>query len=247
MRRWLRIRPDLEDLSHAVAAAMLEVVTAAAADHGHCSIALAGGATPRQLYQLLATRYSKEMPWRHLRFFFGDERYVPADDPRSNYRMFKEALLDRLHLAPTLVYPMPTVDTDYREAALMYEATLREHFEGYLPRFDLVLLGLGEDGHTASLFPGSAVLDETVRWVAPSLAPEEPQRRMTLTYPVINHAANVFFLVSGQRKAGALRRALQDGADPMEAPAAAVRPTNGELVWWVDEAAATHVRFPPKE
>jgi len=243
--RWLRIMPDMDALSQAAAAAVAQAVHEAVAARGRCCLALAGGVTPRQLYQLLATRYRREIPWNQVHCFFGDERYVPADDPRSNYRMAKEALLDRVHLPVNHIHPMPTNEPDYRQAAALYEQTLREEFgEDPYPRFDLVLLGLGEDGHTASLFPHSTVLEERVRWVAPSLAPTEPHCRLTLTYPVFNHAARVHFLVSGGSKARALRLALRDDAHYEMAPASAIRPPDGELVWWVDEAAAMEIRYP---
>lgn len=243
--RWLRIVADMDELSQVAAAAVAQAIHESVAATGKCRLALAGGLTPRQLYQLLATRYHRELPWNQVHCFFGDERYVPADDPRSNYRMAKETLLDKVHLPRNHVHPMPTAEADYRHAAAQYESTLREHFgDDPWPRFDLVLLGLGEDGHTASLFPHSTVLEERVHWVAPALAPAEPQRRLTLTYPVFNHAARVYFLVSGGGKARALKLALRDDAHYEMAPAAAIRPPEGELVWWVDEAAAMEIRYP---
>jgi 6-phosphogluconolactonase len=246
-RRRLRFFADMDSLSHAVARAMVGVAQEAVHSQGHCRVALAGGSTPRWLYELLATRYRADMPWGGMRWFFGDERYVPPGDPQSNYQMAKAAMLDRVRVPGDRVHPMPTGYADPRQAAAAYEAALREIFPGAWPRFDLVLLGLGEDGHVASLFPGAAVLAEERLWVAPSLAPGEPHRRLTLTYPVLNHAARTWFLVSGASKARALRLALRADTEPTLIPAAGIRPVDGELVWWADEAAAAELRYPPTE
>ncbi|MGH7752826.1 MAG: 6-phosphogluconolactonase, partial [Gemmatimonadales bacterium] len=171
-------------------------------------------------------------------FFWGDERYVPPDDPRSNCRMAKEAWLDRIAVPPENVHPMPTNFLDPDEAARRYETTLRRHFPAPWPRFDLILLGMGADGHTASLFPRSPALEERERWVVSVRAPVEPSVRLTLTLPVINQAAAVWFLVSGEDKAEALRKVLTDEAAVEAPPAARVRPVQGALIWWVDSPAA---------
>jgi 6-phosphogluconolactonase len=246
-QRRLRLFADMDSLSHAVARAFVSVAREAAQRQGHCRVALAGGSTPRRVYELLTTDYRDDLPWAGMHWFFGDERYVPPDDPQSNYHLVKAAMLDQVPVPADRVHPMPTDYADPGQAAAAHEAALRASFPGAWPRFDLVLLGLGEDGHTASLFPGSAVLAEGERWVAPSLAPGEPHQRLTLTYPVLNHAARVWFLVSGASKAPALRLALRDDTDPTLIPAAGISPVDGELVWWVDEAAAAEVRNPPVE
>ena len=236
----VRIQPDGETLSREVARAVFHRVREILNAADHFSFALAGGETPRRLYQTLATEYRDRIAWPRLHVFWGDERYVPHDDPRSNVRLAREALLDHVPIPGDNVHPMPTGLPAPEEAAAAYEQTLRRWFPGPWPRFDLVLLGMGSDGHTASLFPGAAAFAERTRWAVAASAPVEPRLRLTLTLPVFNHAALVFFLVAGSEKAAVLGRVL---AGPSEAyPAAAVRPDEGGLVWWVDEAAAKSIQ-----
>ncbi|MGH2375037.1 MAG: 6-phosphogluconolactonase [bacterium] len=236
LRGEVRVFSDASALTHAVARALVGTLRAAAAGAGLCSVALPGGNTPRALYRLLGSAYRDALPWETVHIFWGDERYVPADDPRSNYRMAKEEWLDHIAIVPENVHPMPTALADADEAARRYEATLRAHFRGRVRGFDLVLLGLGPDGHTASLFPGSPALEERSRWVIPVRAPVEPSARLTLTLPMINHAAAVWFLVLGADKAEVLRKTLGSEAK-RDLPAARVRPQQGALIWWVDAAA----------
>lgn len=235
----VRIHPDGERLSREVARAIVFRIHETLATAPRFSIALAGGQTPRTLYQTIAAEYRDEIPWSRLHLFWGDERYVPRDDARSNYRLVRESLLDRVPIPPEQVHPMPTDLADPNDAAVAYEQTLRGWFRTPWPRFDLVLLGMGVDGHTASLFPGSPALAERTRWAVTARAREEPRLRLTLTLPVFNQAALVFFLVTGAEKADVLARVL---AGPSEAyPAAAVRPSDGTVVWWVDELAAKRI------
>lgn len=237
LRGEVRVYPDASGLTHAVARGLVDTLRVAAADAGGCSVALPGGNTPRALYRLLGSAYRAALPWEKVHIFWGDERYVPADNPRSNYRTVKEEWLDQIAIVPENVHPMPTDLADIDEAARRYEGTLRAYFPGPWPRFDLILLGLGPDGHTASLFPGSPALEERSRWVVPVRAPIEPPARLTLTLPVINHAAAVWFLVSGADKAEVLSKTLE-GRVGKDLPAARVRPENGALIWWVDAPAA---------
>jgi 6-phosphogluconolactonase len=202
------------------------------------SLALAGGTTPRALYRLLAAGHRDQIAWDQVHVFWSDERYVPADDPRSNYQMARGVWLDRVPIPAQNVHPMPTDFSDPDAAARAYETTLRAHFPGPWPRFDVILLGLGADGHTASLFPGSPALDERERWVVVVRAPIEPSLRLTLTLPVLNHAAAVWFLVSGADKTPALQQTLEGGSAVRSHPAVGVRPEGGAVIWWVDEAAA---------
>ncbi len=232
----VRVYPDVGALSRAVASALVGQISAAGGDH--FTLALAGGSTPRTLYQLLARDYHNLTRWDRLLLFWGDERYVPHDDPRSNYRLVRETLLDEIEIPPDHVHPMPTDFSTPDEAARAYETTLRAHFTTALPRFDLVLLGMGADGHTASLFPRTRVVQERTRWVVAVRAPVEPAERLTMTLPVLNAAASVFFLVTGAEKAEMLHRALSEPPDALACPASAVRPSAGKLVWWADEAAA---------
>ncbi len=238
MRPDIRICADGNRLARDVARAVVEHLNEPLTREGRRSLCLAGGQTPRDLYQVLATEYRDTIPWPRLHLFWGDERYVPPDDAQSNYRLVRESLLDRVPIPKENVHPMPTNLPDPNDAAAAYEQTLRERFSPPWPRFDLVLLGMGSDGHTASLFPGSPALAERTRWVATSRASVEPRVRLTLTLPVLNRAALVFFLVAGAEKADTLRRVLAGPSEPVPYPAAAVRPEGGRVVWWVDQQAA---------
>ncbi|MGH7392493.1 MAG: 6-phosphogluconolactonase, partial [Candidatus Rokuibacteriota bacterium] len=182
------------------------------------------------------------MPWERTFMFFGDERWVPADHAASNYRMAHETLLGKVPVPPSQVFRMPCAGDDPDAAAAAYARTLADVFElrrGALPRFDLVLLGMGLDGHTASLFPGSPALKEVFRHVAAvhAAAAAIPQR-LTLTFPVLNAAGGVVFLVAGAEKAKAVKAVLAEGA---LLPAGMVRPTDGRLVWMLDRAAAARL------
>ncbi len=243
MKVVVHVHPDLDRLSQAATRSFAERITATVARDRVCSVALPGGSTPRHLYQLLATQYRDEVPWDRVWLFWGDERYVPYDDPQSNYRLVQETLLQHISIPAGNVHPMPTDWPDPDEAARVYEKLLRSRFSSAWPCFDLVLLGLGADGHIASIFPGSPVFDEPARWVMVARAPVSvsPPVRLTLTLPVINHARCVFFLVSGAEKADAVRRALAGPPDPRACPASAVRPAAGVVVWWVDEQAAKFI------
>lgn len=245
LRGDVRVYPDPTALALAAAPALVDTLLSHLADAGRCSIALAGGTAPRALYRLLGSAYRDALPWEPVHIFWSDERYVPPDDPRSNFRMAKEEWLGRIAMPPENVHPMPTDFADPDAAARSYEATLREDFRAPWPRFDLVLLGMGVDGHTASLFPGSPALEERERWVAAVMAPVEPSTRLTLTLPVINRAAAVWFLVSGSDKAETFRKVLQ-GEAGQDLPAASVRPSRGALIWWVDRAAAALLAEPPQ-
>jgi len=237
----VRVFPDLDALSAAAAAAVADVISTAVGAAGRCAVVLSGGSTPRMLYESLASRWRARIPWTTLHLFWGDERYVPHDDVHSNYRMAKEALLDRVPCQPDHIHPMPTDFEDPEAAARAYEVTLRDYFAGGPPRFDLVLLGLGEEGHTASLFPRSPALAERTRWTAAVTAPADPPVRLTLTLPALSHAAAIYFLVAGSKKAHALSQVLSPSADPNVYPAAAVRSDSGAVTWWVDQPAAREV------
>jgi 6-phosphogluconolactonase len=221
------------ELSRRIANAMVEIVYDAVQRRDRCSVALAGGNTPRTLYGLLASEFRDRLPWTRIHIFWGDERYVPADSVDSNYRMAREVLLDHVPCPPANIHPMPTYSASPDAAAATYAATLRDYFGDDGPRFDLALLGLGADGHTASLFPKSAALAERTRWVVATTAPAEPSVRLTLTLPVLNRAANLFVLVAGADKANALQHVRSGTADPNIYPAAGLQPTDGQLLWWV--------------
>jgi 6-phosphogluconolactonase len=228
----MEVFPDLEELSRAAAQLFGDASREALRERGRFSVALAGGSTPRRTYELLARPpYRDSVDWPQVDVFWGDERCVAPEDPRSNERMAREALLDRVPIDATRIHPM-RCEGDPADAAQRYEALLRNHF-GEKPRFDLVLLGLGDDGHTASLLPGTDAPSEATRWAIAVKGGDV--ERLTLTPPALNAARRIAFLVSGAGKAKALSAALS-GAPPI--PAHAIAPHDGEVVWLVDRAAA---------
>ncbi len=246
----LVVLPDLASAAAVAAERFVSRCARAVADRGECAIALAGGDTPRALYARLAADPVRDrIAWGRVRLFWGDERGVSPQDARSNFRMAQEALLSRVPVPDNRIHRMPAERPDLAEAAEAYAALLREHLpaaaDGW-PRFDLVLLGLGEDAHTASLFPGAPALHEARRPVAAYEVPHLGMSRMTLTLPVLNHAGEVLFLVSGAPKAQALRAVLEGPRDPDRVPAQGVRPVAGEVVWIVDGAAASRLTRPPR-
>jgi 6-phosphogluconolactonase len=206
------------------------------------SVALSGGRTPRRVYQLLATeRFKSRVDWDNLHLFFGDERCVPPDHPESNYAMAYENLISKVALPAKNVHRI-IGEGDPAENARAYENQLRTFFAGLAwPRFDLVFLGMGDDGHTASLFPGSEALNEKTKWVVTTKLERLSQDRVTLTVPVFNHAAQVIFLVAGKEKAIRLAEVLREQSAP-DLPAQLIHPvdeTDGTLEWLVDRAAAS--------
>jgi 6-phosphogluconolactonase len=230
------VLPDAESLARRAADWLL---AEAVAKKGTFAISLSGGSTPRLLYALLAKRpYLDTFPWPLVHWFWGDERFVPHDDPRSNYRMVEEALLSHAPIPAGNIHPVPTENIDPQEAAAAYERSLQSFYgadrlDPSRPLFDVTLLGLGSDGHTASLFPGSPVLREKAKWVAPVLN-EMPEPRITLTYPALGSSRNAAFLVAGKDKKPMLER-LHRADDGL--PAANVRPI-GTLHVFCDAAAA---------
>jgi 6-phosphogluconolactonase len=237
----LRIYPDGESMCRAAAEGLIETMTRTLEHGDRFSIALSGGSTPLVLYRMLAGEFSGRVPWEKMHFYWGDERCVPQDDPRSNVRLFHDAVMTVVRIPPENIHPMPTDRDDPDAAAREYEALMRKRFDGAWPRFDMVLLGLGKDGHTASLFPGSPALAEGKRWVVGVRTDADPPVRVTVTLPVLNAASDVWFLVSGREKADALRRVMTGPVDPRRFPASAVCPAKGGVVWWVDEDAASHL------
>ena len=214
------------------------------AQRGVCHIALSGGTTPRGLYQQLAAEAaSGDVPWQHAEVFFGDERDVPHDHVESNYRMAQRTLLDHLPIEPSRVHPMPADAADLPVAAAEYEVVIRKKIpadKDGIPRFDLILLGMGGDGHVASLFPRGEALEECRRLVTAYFVPVLGRHRMTFTYPIINAARNVVFLVTGEDKAEAAQKVLQGGPDVWrELPAAGVALRDGVLFFVLDAPAAS--------
>ncbi len=238
----LRVYDGLGTLVDAAAGEFVRHAWDAVRRSGRFTVALAGGSTPRPVYEALAAKPAAVAPpWERVHFFWGDERPVPADHPDSNYRMAREALLARVAIPEANVHPVDTARGEPDAVARGYEDDLRTFFAlapGVPPRFDLVLLGMGEDGHTASLFPGSPALGERRRLVAANWVERLATHRFTLTYPVLDNAACVLFLVSGRRKADALARVLRPAVGSEPPPAGRVRAVDGDVVWLVDADAA---------
>lgn len=230
------VSEDRESLSRAVAAEFGKTAASAIEARGRFDLALAGGRTPRRLYEILSSEYREQIDWSRTHLFWGDERYVAQDDALSNYRMVQQALIVPLGIPESNVHPMPTYFADPDEAAHAYENTLRGHF-GEAPAFDLVLLGIGPEGHTASLFPGSPALEEMERWVMSLHVAAKPPLRMTLTLSAINAARNVFFLVSGEDKREIVQKLLNLPPEETDGyPAARVHPRERVLLF-LDRAA----------
>jgi len=234
----IRILKTAADLFETAAAMFVTQATEAVRTNGRFTVALSGGSTPKSLYALLATKPG--IPWDKVYFFWGDERHVPPDDPESNYRMVNEALLSKIQVPPENIFRIHAEEKDAAAAAQQYEQVIKDFFHlspGQFPRFVLIYLGTGPDGHTASLFPGTAALNETQRLVVANWVPKFNTDRLTFTYPVLNAAACVTFLASGPDKAPILHDILENSAAGL--PSQRVRPTNGKLIWLVDEAAAS--------
>jgi 6-phosphogluconolactonase len=237
----IRVLNTPQELFQAAAAEFIALAEGAIQDHGRFTVALSGGSTPRGLFSLLASEVVPRLPWDKIFAFWGDERHVPPDHPDSNYLMAREALLAKIAIPAENVFRVPAENKDPDAAAKTYEETLKSFFglqPGQLPRFDLILLGLGPDGHTASLFPGSAALAETTRLVVANWVEKFKTFRITFTYPVLNNAANVMFLVSGADKASPVHDVLKGKG---ELPAGRVRPENGRVMWLVDRAAGSRL------
>ncbi|MEP6719468.1 MAG: 6-phosphogluconolactonase [bacterium] len=228
-----------EQVARAAAERFVEYSIAGIREHGSFAVALAGGSTPRTAYEFLGTdEFKGHVDWSSVHLFFGDERMVPPDSPESNYRMVIDSLISRVELPLENVHRI-IGETTPSESAERYEADLKQFFQSVdWPRFDLVLLGMGADGHAASLFPGSDVLKEEVKWVAATTQPQTGQDRITLSLPVINYAERVTFMVTGNEKAATLARVLRSEPAYEELPAQKVRPVNGFLEWLIDRAAA---------
>ena len=233
-----RIFPTIAEMSEAALAEILRILNDAVSKRGRFSIALAGGHTPAKLYALWAEKYKTQTPWDRVHLFFGDERFVPEDDLLSNYRMARQTLIDHVPIPRENVHPMLTEFPSPDKAAEAYEVELRRFFGEGAPALDVQLLGLGIEGHTASLFPGSPALDEQGRWVLAVSAPAEPPRRLTLTPVVLNQGLNTFFLVAGENKREILTALRSEPQNvPSKYPAGRIRPARG-VVWYLDQAAA---------
>jgi 6-phosphogluconolactonase len=240
--KWL-LATDANHLATAAAQIFLESVAAAVSARQQAVVALSGGATPKRLFEILGDDYHRtRIPWDKLHIFWVDERCVPPHHPDSNYGVAKTALFSKVSFPESHLHRIHGEVTPPSEAARAYESELKAFFkiEKSLPVFDLITLGLGEDGHTASLFPGTEALLEKTKWVAAPYVEKLSAPRITLTLPVINAARKVLFMVEGAKKAAILREVLPEDA-PQHRPAQRVRPENGELIWLFDRAAASEL------
>ena len=254
----LEVFPDHEKLIRAAAEHVIELIDRGIGEDGKAAIALPGGSTPRPLYNLLATKaYSQRIDWLKVHVFWGDERCVPPDSPESNYRIAREALLDVVPIPASNVHRIYG-EKDPEKAATAYEKELQAFFgvngRDGSPRsgFDLILLGMGDNGHTASLFPGHSAITEKKRWVMAEYIQVVAMWRITLTPVVINAAKNAIFIVSGGEKAERLQSVIEGPFQPEVLPAQIVRPVQGRLLWLLDKAAASRLerfqktnRLPP--
>jgi 6-phosphogluconolactonase len=235
-----RVFPDIDALSRAALEELLRDLDEAIHQRGRGAIALSGGHTPEKMYAIWAAseKYRNETDWNHVHLFWGDERYVPQGDPLSNYRMTREALLSHVPIPAANVHAAPTSLPTPEQAAAAYDQELRKFFGSTAPAFDVTLLGLGPEGHTASLFPDSAALEEKRRWVLPVQVAAVPPNRLTFTLPVLNSSRNTYFLVAGENKRTILAalRAEPDSR-PSAYPAGRIHPTSGRVLWFLDQAA----------
>ena len=244
----IEILAHLDALSRRAAEIICGRITATLAARDYFTWVLCGGATPRKLYSLMATDAAlrTQVPWEKIHFFWGDDRHVPPDHPQSNFRMADELMLSRVPVLPQQIHRIRTEDPDAGRAAEDYEQELRAFFRlepGQRPVFDCVQLGLGSDGHTASLFPGTTAISEKKRLVIASRIEKLQAHRITLTAPVINNAAAVLFMVSGPEKAAILQHVLEGRRRPDPLPAQMIRPEDGVLLWLVDRNAASRLTF----
>jgi len=238
----VRVLADPETVARAAAGEFVRLARKLHAKGRALRVALSGGSTPRRTYELLAEAPFRDMvDWKRVHFFWSDERCVPPDHPDSNYRMALEALLSRVAIVPARVHRIEAERADADAAAREYQRGIAGVFgardEGSPPAFDLIFLGLGPDGHTASLFPGTAALHEVERWVVANFVPKLAARRMTFTYPLLNRASHVVFLAAGAEKSAILAEVLEGPEDRERLPAQGIRPAVGTLSWIVDTAA----------
>ncbi|MCL6433890.1 MAG: 6-phosphogluconolactonase [Leptolyngbyaceae cyanobacterium HOT.MB2.61] len=239
MNRVVEVLPDSATLIQRSLEVVLGKMKAAIAERGQCTIALAGGNTPRPLYEQIATQ---DLPWQCIHIFWGDERYVAPDHPDSNQKMARRAWLDRVAIPKMNIHPMPTDEADPANAASRYEAELQEFFQvqpGEFPVFDIILLGMGDDGHTASLFPHTEALQVRDRLI--TVGNKDGQPRLTFTVPLINHGNTVIFIATGAGKRHALEQIFAPEADAATYPARLIQP-QGELWWFLDQLAGQDLK-----
>ncbi|ALJ00163.1 6-phosphogluconolactonase [Rufibacter tibetensis] len=235
----IKVFNSTAQLSRAAAEIFVQTAQEAVQENGRFTVALTGGSSPEQLYKLLAQPLYRDMvPWEHTFIFWGDERWVKLTDDRSNAKMAFETLLHHVPISKSHIFPMWGEESP-EDFALIYEKRLLNHFGGATPQFDLILLGMGDDGHTASLFPGTSVLQETERCVQAYYLEPQSMYRITLTAPCLTQAKKIVFMTYGEKKAKALYEVLEGEQNPTQYPSQLVQPVHGETIWLVDEAAAS--------
>ncbi len=231
----------IESLSRAAADLFTETARNSVKLRGRFVVALSGGHSPRNAYELLAVAPHRELvPWQQTQVFWGDERCVPREDPNNNARMAFDTFLDRVPIPRSNIHPIPSEELP-KECAEAYEKLLRDFFQDQPPRFDLIFLGLGENGHTASLFPNTPILSDQEHWVKDVYLTGQNVHRVSLTAVIINQAAVIAFIVCGSNKSGILQRVLCGPFRPQDIPAQLIRPVTGELLWLVDKSAASEL------
>ncbi|RAJ10922.1 6-phosphogluconolactonase [Chitinophaga skermanii] len=234
----LHVAKDTHQLSENLAAWLSNYIQSKLQTQERFTFVLSGGNTPKALYALLAKApYNQMIEWEKLHFFWGDERAVPYEDSRNNARMAFDVLLNHVPVNPENIHPMLT-DREPEQSAKEYEATLHRYFKGQENTFDLVLLGMGDDGHTLSLFPGLPIVHENKKWASAFFLDAQDMYRITLTAPVVNLASCIVFLATGEGKALTLKSVIEGVYNPDVYPSQVIKPENGELHWFVDEAAA---------
>ncbi len=237
----IALYPDTDILSRDAAQYVVRLAAEAIVIHGRFTIALSGGTTPKKLYALLGNEpYRNQIDWTRVEIFWSDERCVPPESEESNYLLAQQVLLSKIPVAASQIHRMPADEADRDAASAAYTDEMRRVFAtSGTPNFDLIQLGMGPEGHTASLFPHQASLHEQQRLVMPVTVPKPPPPRLTFTPPILNAARHVLFLVTGSEKADAVHAVLEGEYNPNEYPAQIVRPTNGEVVWMLDQGAAS--------
>jgi 6-phosphogluconolactonase len=241
----IRVSQDKERIAEFAVNTWIELSTASVAEKGAFTVALSGGRTPIDFYQQLAA-CPHPLPWNQTHIFLADERFVPPDDNLSNYRMINEQLLSLIPIPKKNIHPILTEGVTLEESANNYEADIRTFFKiggNDIPVFDLIMLGLGEDGHTASLFPGTTALQETKRLAIPVIADASPSERISLSLGLINNAKNICFLITGKSKAAVLKEIIEDKDSTL--PVAQVKPTQGTVLFLIDQAAASLLTSKP--
>lgn len=234
----LNIFNDSNELSHELAKWITQYITATLKKQDRFTLVLSGGSTPQQLHTLLAaTPYKEQIEWSKLHIFWGDERYVPFEDTRNNAKMAYDTLLNFVSVPSDQIHVIRT-DIPPQDSAREYEHRLHHYFHAGSPAFDLVLLGMGDDGHTLSLFPGTAVVHESHKLTDAYFLDKQAMYRITLTAPIVNRASRIAFIVSGNDKARALKEVIEGAYQPETYPAQVIQPKDGELFWFVDESAA---------